>query len=63
MTGSVGEKMMQEIMESMSHRGPDEGEDELLESFHLAHQNLSTIGVKQGKQTISYEDDTKWIVA
>jgi len=63
MTGSVGEKMMQEIMESMSHRGPDEGEDVLLESFHLAHQNLSTIGVKQGKQTISYEDDTKWIVA
>ncbi|WP_018922872.1 asparagine synthase B [Salsuginibacillus kocurii] len=63
MTGTIDQERMTRVLESMTHRGPDEGDDTKLDSFHLGHQRLSIVGVREGKQPISNEDETKWIVA
>ncbi|MFD1362462.1 asparagine synthase B [Lentibacillus salinarum] len=63
MTGSIDDVKMQDVLESMQHRGPDEGDARLLETFHLAHRRLSIVGVRRGKQPIVNENQTKWIVA
>ncbi|QKY70115.1 asparagine synthase B [Lentibacillus sp. CBA3610] len=63
MTGRVDDTKIKDILESMHHRGPDEGDAVLLDKFHLAHRRLSIVGVRQGKQPIANADNTKWIVA
>ncbi|TMN22682.1 asparagine synthase B [Lentibacillus cibarius] len=63
MEGSLDDGKIRDVLQSMHHRGPDEGGDALLDAFHLAHQRLSIVGVKQGKQPIVSEDSAKWIVA
>lgn len=62
MTGKIDEEKMERVLSSMTHRGPDEGADKKLESFHLGHQRLSIVGVNQGKQPIANVTQTKWIV-
>lgn len=62
MTGRLREGQMKEVLESMVHRGPDEGDETLLDNFHLGHQRLSIVGLNQGKQPIPNEDQSKWIV-
>lgn len=62
MTGSIDNEKMKHVLQSMQHRGPDEGDDTLLDSFHLGHQRLSIVGMNEGKQPISNEDKKKWIV-
>ncbi|WP_345241687.1 asparagine synthase B [Pontibacillus salipaludis] len=61
-TGHVETNKMKEILESMKHRGPDEGKQVPLEGFHIGHQRLSIIGLDDGIQPISNEEKTKWIV-
>lgn len=63
MTGRVDDKNMKDVMASMHHRGPDEGDDLLLNSFYLAHKRLSIVDIENGKQPIASADNTKWIVA
>ncbi|SFE44112.1 asparagine synthase (glutamine-hydrolysing) [Lentibacillus persicus] len=63
MTGSIADGEVREVLKSMHHRGPDEGDEIILDSFHLAHQRLSIVGVNKGKQPIANADNTKWIVA
>ncbi|MBB6451123.1 asparagine synthase (glutamine-hydrolyzing) [Geomicrobium halophilum] len=63
MTGKLDADRMNRVLQSMSHRGPDEGDDTLLDSFHLGHQRLSVVGVDEGKQPIANENKKKWIVA
>ncbi|TVP85136.1 MAG: asparagine synthase B [Alkalicoccus sp.] len=62
MTGTLDSSKMDQVLNSMTHRGPDEGSDKKLDSFHLGHQRLSIVGVNHGKQPISNESETKWIV-
>lgn len=61
-TSHIGEEKMEEILNSMIHRGPDEGDQLQLGSFHFGHRRLSIIGVDEGKQPISNEEQTKCIV-
>ncbi|WLR51550.1 asparagine synthase B [Bacillus tianshenii] len=61
-TGDLTNQLMNDVLQSMKHRGPDEGSDILLENFHLGHQRLSIIGVEDGIQPIPNETKTKWIV-
>ena len=63
MTGAISNEKMTRVLQSMHHRGPDEGKAILLDSFHLAHQRLSTVGLNGGQQPIVNKDKTKWIVA
>ncbi|WP_147804878.1 asparagine synthase B [Alkalicoccus halolimnae] len=62
MTGTINNEKMDRVLASMTHRGPDEGSDKKMESFHLGHQRLSIVGVNHGKQPISNADESKWIV-
>ncbi len=62
MTGTLDSSKMNQVLNSMTHRGPDEGSDKKMDSFHLGHQRLSIVGVNHGKQPISNEGETKWIV-
>ncbi|MCD5325730.1 MULTISPECIES: asparagine synthase B [Pontibacillus] len=61
-TGSVETNKMNQILESMKHRGPDEGKHVPLNGFHIGHQRLSIIGLEDGIQPIPNEDQSKWIV-
>ncbi|QHS21508.1 asparagine synthase B [Virgibacillus sp. MSP4-1] len=62
MTGRMTESLMTEVLNSMRHRGPDEGSDVKLENFHLGHQRLSIIGLEDGIQPIKNENASKWLV-
>ncbi|MFC0524268.1 asparagine synthase B [Pontibacillus salicampi] len=62
MTGHISKKQMKDVLTSMKHRGPDEGKEVPLPSFHLGHQRLSIIGLEDGIQPIHNEDQSKWIV-
>ncbi|WP_163971094.1 asparagine synthase B [Oceanobacillus halotolerans] len=61
-TGTISEPLKQEVLNSMNHRGPDEGKNVALDQFHLGHQRLSIIGLEDGTQPIKNEDASKWIV-
>ncbi|AXF55581.1 asparagine synthase B [Salicibibacter kimchii] len=61
-TGRLPAEKMIQVLESMTHRGPDEGDDVVLGAFHLGHRRLSIMGVHNGKQPIANDDRTKWIV-
>ncbi|MYL54397.1 asparagine synthase B [Pontibacillus yanchengensis] len=62
MTGHINKQQMNSVLESMKHRGPDEGKEVPLTHFHLGHQRLSIIGLHDGIQPIHNEDESKWIV-
>ncbi|SES93690.1 asparagine synthase (glutamine-hydrolysing) [Salinibacillus kushneri] len=62
MTGNLNDTLMKDVLNSMQHRGPDEGSDVRLEHFHLGHQRLSIIGLEDGIQPIKNKKQSKWIV-
>jgi len=62
MTSHIDKSVMNEVLDSMKHRGPDEGKEVPLEKFHLGHQRLSIIGLEDGIQPIHNRDKSKWIV-
>jgi asparagine synthase (glutamine-hydrolysing) len=60
---SGSERMVREMMDALQHRGPDDsglyhGDD----GVTLGHRRLSVIGLESGRQPISNEDGTVWIV-
>ncbi|WP_158735751.1 asparagine synthase B [Alteribacillus sp. YIM 98480] len=61
-TGHISDELMKNVLQSMEHRGPDEGKDHMLDHFHLGHQRLSIIGLHDGIQPIANADQSKWIV-
>ncbi|GEL76958.1 asparagine synthase B [Tenuibacillus multivorans] len=61
-TGNMAETLVNDVLQSMHHRGPDEGKDIKLDNFHLGHRRLSIIGLHDGIQPIHNEDKSKWIV-
>jgi asparagine synthase (glutamine-hydrolysing) len=50
------------MMDSMHHRGPDDEGAFISGNVGLGHRRLSIIDLNTGKQPISNEDDTVWIV-
>jgi asparagine synthase (glutamine-hydrolysing) len=61
-TKEISKEMMNNVLKSMEHRGPDEGEHVDVKSFQLGHQRLSIIGLEDGTQPITNEQKTKWLV-
>ncbi|KGX93763.1 asparagine synthase [Pontibacillus halophilus JSM 076056 = DSM 19796] len=61
-TNVVNEEIMNEVLNSMGHRGPDEGKSIPLTHFHLGHQRLSIIGLYDGIQPIESNEGNRWIV-
>ncbi|WP_181347580.1 asparagine synthase B [Thalassobacillus sp. CUG 92003] len=61
-TGEMKQREMEDILDCMYHRGPDEGKSVLLKNVHLGHRRLSIIGLDDGIQPISNEQKDRWIV-
>ncbi|TMW70316.1 asparagine synthase B [Alteribacter natronophilus] len=61
-TRPVDGKMMDKVLESMKHRGPDEGKHVDVNAFHLGHQRLSIVGLEDGIQPITNAGENKWLV-
>ena len=59
---SIDEALLKSMMSSMHHRGPDDEGIYLAGNVGLGHRRLSIIDLNRGKQPISNEDDTVWIV-
>jgi asparagine synthase (glutamine-hydrolysing) len=59
---SIDIDIIKRMMGVMNHRGPDDAGIYLSEHVALGHRRLSIIDVKTGKQPISNEDGTVWIV-
>ncbi len=53
---------MNEVLESMKHRGPDEGKCVDVNAFQLGHRRLSIVGLEDGIQPITNADESKWLV-
>src|SRR5690625_880294 len=62
-TGMIEDDKIEQVLQSMHHRGPDECEEILLGSFYLAYRRLAIVGKSEGKQPIANKKKTKWIVA
>ncbi|WP_394219243.1 asparagine synthase B [Halobacillus trueperi] len=60
--GEMSEKQMNEVLELLYHRGPDEGKSVVTDRVHLGHRRLSIIGLEDGIQPIHNEDKKRWIV-
>ncbi|MBU8908370.1 asparagine synthase B [Desertibacillus haloalkaliphilus] len=61
-TGTIDNEKIDSMLESMTHRGPDEGDHVEVNNFHFGHRRLSIIGVDNGKQPISNREQSKYIV-
>ena len=58
----VNPVLIQQMMASMSHRGPD-GEGKYVKGpVGLGHKRLTIIDLNTGSQPITNEDNTVWIV-
>lgn len=53
---------MNEVLDLLYHRGPDEGSSVVSEGIHLGHRRLSIIGLEDGIQPIQNEQQNRWIV-
>jgi asparagine synthase (glutamine-hydrolysing) len=58
----VDRGLLRSMMATMHHRGPDDEGMYLSGNVGLGHRRLSIIDLNRGKQPISNEDDTIWIV-
>jgi asparagine synthase (glutamine-hydrolysing) len=58
----VSEPLIQEMMDVMRYRGPDDHGTYVSGPVGLGHDRLSIIDLNTGKQPISNEDGTVWIV-
>ncbi|MEK6900782.1 MAG: asparagine synthase (glutamine-hydrolyzing), partial [Nanoarchaeota archaeon] len=62
-SGFEDTKLLQEMTSLLSHRGPDQSGSYTDEFVSLGHRRLSIIDLSEdGKQPMSNEDDTIWIV-
>lgn len=59
---SVDEKTIKIMTSTMSHRGPDDDGFFISRQVGLGHRRLSIIDLNTGKQPISNEDNSIWIV-
>ena len=57
-----GPALVHSMMSSIEHRGPDDGGIFVNSRAVLGHRRLSIIDLESGKQPISNEDNTVWIV-
>ncbi|WP_085522212.1 asparagine synthase B [Tuberibacillus sp. Marseille-P3662] len=62
MNGQISDEQMNQVLKSMTHRGPDESGTHTLGQFQLGHQRLSIIGLEDGIQPITNEQRDQWIV-
>ncbi|MFQ3545960.1 asparagine synthase B [Halobacillus rhizosphaerae] len=60
--GEVNAEQMDEVLNLLHHRGPDEGKSVLLDNVNLGHRRLSIIGLEDGIQPIHNETEDQWIV-
>ena len=60
--GEVNAEQMDEVLNLLHHRGPDEGKSVLLDNVNLGHRRLSIIGLEDGIQPIHNEKEDQWIV-
>ena len=60
--GGVDFESLQMMLEEIRHRGPDDEGYYLNGSIGLANCRLSVIDLDKGRQPISNEDETIWIV-
>ncbi|UOQ45095.1 asparagine synthase B [Halobacillus salinarum] len=60
--GEIEEKEMDEVLDLLYHRGPDEGKSVVLDNVKLGHRRLSIIGLEDGIQPIHNEKKDQWIV-
>ena len=67
MCGIVGfnfrdKELLRKMMNSVKHRGPDQGGGIISENFSLGHQRLSIIDLSErGKQPMCNEEGDKWV--
>jgi asparagine synthase (glutamine-hydrolysing) len=59
---AIDPSLVQRMMDKMVHRGPDDQGMYIEQRMVLGHRRLSIIDLNTGKQPISNEDDTVWIV-
>ena len=59
---SVSEARTRRMADTLRHRGPDAGDVYVSPPVALGHRRLSIIDVKTGRQPISNEDGTIWVV-
>ena len=60
--GPVDPSLVHQMMDKMIHRGPDDEGTYVEQRVVLGHRRLSIIDLHTGKQPISNEDGTVWIV-
>src|SRR5215510_1388205 len=58
----VDRGLIRSMMDSMRHRGPDDEGLYVSGSIGLGHRRLSIIDLASGRQPITNEDETIWIV-
>jgi len=58
----VSKEILERMNQSIRHRGPDEDGFHITEKIGLASRRLSIIDLESGKQPITNEDATIWIV-
>jgi asparagine synthase (glutamine-hydrolysing) len=60
--GPIDPSLVHQMMDMMIHRGPDDEGSYIQQQVVLGHRRLSIIDLESGKQPISNEDGTVWIV-
>src|SRR3989338_907412 len=58
----VNRDLLQKMARTLRHRGPDEEGYQTIGPVGLGFQRLSIIDLQGGRQPMSNEDDTLWIV-
>lgn len=58
----IDRRCLQQMIQVLSHRGPDGNGHYIDETIGLAHARLSIIDIEGGKQPIHNEDKTVWII-
>ena len=53
---------IERMLDTLRHRGPDDGAVQLGRGAALGHRRLSIIDLEGGRQPIGNEDGTKWII-
>ena len=61
-TGAVEPALIAKMNSAMSHRGPDDSGVYTARNIGLGHRRLSIIDLQTGKQPLSNEDNTVWVV-
>ncbi|QAS53089.1 asparagine synthase B [Halobacillus litoralis] len=60
--GEISSEQMDEVLQLLHHRGPDEGKAVVSGRVHLGHRRLSIIGLDDGIQPIHNQKKDRWIV-